>query len=98
MTKNWGLVLLPVVLAVATPQAQWPQFRGPDGVGIAASPNLPLTWSEATNVRWKTPIHGRGWSSPIVVDSQIWVTTATPDGKEMSVLTVGLDDGKIVRD
>ena len=98
MTKNWGLVLLPVVLAVATPQAQWPQFRGPDGVGIAASPNLPLTWSETTNVRWKTPIHGRGWSSPIVVDSQIWVTTATPDGKEMSVLTVGLDDGKMVRD
>jgi outer membrane protein assembly factor BamB len=97
MRNQRGLVLLAVVLAVATPQAQWPQFRGPDGVGVAASSNLPLTWSETSNVRWKTPIHGRGWSSPIVVDSQIWVTTATPDGKEMSILTLDLD-GKIVRD
>ena len=36
------------------------------------------------NVRWKTAIHGRGWSSPVVVDDQVWMTTATPDGKELS--------------
>ena len=33
-----------------------------------------------------------------MIDSQIWLTTATPDGKELSVLAVGLADGKIVRD
>jgi outer membrane protein assembly factor BamB len=96
--KHALVVLVPVLLAGAELHGQWPQFRGPDGGGTAASANLPLTWSESTNIRWKTPIHGRAWSSPIVVDSQIWLTTATPDGKDLSVLTVGLADGKIVRD
>src|SRR5688572_27089646 len=96
--KHPLLVLVPVLLAGAQLQGQWPQFRGPDGGGIAGSANLPLTWSESTNIKWKTPIHGRAWSSPIVIDSQIWLTTATPDGKELSILTVGLADGKIVRD
>jgi outer membrane protein assembly factor BamB len=98
LAKPALLVLVPVILAAVRLHGQWPQHRGPEGVGVAASPNLPLTWNESTNVRWKTPIHGRAWSSPIVVDSQIWLTTATPDGKELSVLTVGLADGKIVRD
>jgi outer membrane protein assembly factor BamB len=96
-THPW-LVLVPILLAGAELQGQWPQFRGPEGIGVAGSANLPVTWSESTNIGWKTPIHGRGWSSPIVVDSQIWLTTATPDGKELSVLSVALADGKIVRD
>ena len=91
------LALLAVVLAGTQVRGQWPQFRGPEGTGIAASRNLPLTWSETSNVRWKTEIHGRAWSSPIVMDSQIWLTTATPDGKELSVVSVNPEDGKIVR-
>lgn len=96
--KTAKLVLLAVVLAGTQIRGQWPQFRGPEGNGVAASRNLPLTWSESSNVRWKTEIHGRAWSSPIVMDSQIWLTTATPDGKELSVASVDPDDGKIVRD
>lgn len=92
------LVLLAVVLAGTQVRGQWPQFRGPEGNGVAAGRNLPLTWSETSNVRWKTEIHGRAWSSPIVMDSQIWLTTATPDGKELSVVSVDPEDGKIVRD
>jgi outer membrane protein assembly factor BamB len=98
MVKAALLVLLAVVLAATRVGGQWPQFRGPEGTGIAAGANLPLTWSETSNVRWKTEIHGRAWSSPIVMDSQIWLTTATPDGKELSVASVNPDDGKIVRD
>ena len=100
MHKVTGAIVavVPVVLAAATLQAQWPQHRGPDGTGIASSTRLPLTWSETTNVRWKTPIHGRAWSSPIVLGSQIWVTTATPDGKELSALAVNADDGRVVHD
>lgn len=100
LLKTATLALVSLLLAAAQEhlQAQWPQFRGPDGGGIAASRNLPLTWSESDNVRWKTPIHGRAWSSPIVMDSQIWLTTATPDGKALSVVSVDPEDGKIVRD
>ena len=92
------LALASLLVASAPVHAQWPQHRGPDGDGSTAADTLPLTWNETTNVRWKTPIPGRAWSSPIVVDSQVWLTTATPDGKQLSVVTVGLDDGKIVRD
>jgi outer membrane protein assembly factor BamB len=78
--------------------AQWPQFRGPDGNGVSTSAGLPLTWSESRNVRWKTAIHGRGWSSPVVLGRQVWLTTATPDGKALFALALDRDSGKIVFD
>jgi outer membrane protein assembly factor BamB len=62
----------------------WPQFRGPDGQGHAVAANPPLCWTEDVNVRWKVPIVGQGWSSPVVQGDQIWLTTAveTPGSAE----------------
>ncbi len=76
----------------------WPRFRGPTGQGISNSKNLPLNWSDTQNIVWKTAIHGRAWSSPVVMEKRIWVSTATPDGKELSALCVDLDNGKILLD
>ncbi len=57
--------------------ADWPQWRGPDGQGhAAAAQDLPVTWSETENIAWKTPLPGRGWSSPVIDGKQIWMTTA----------------------
>ena len=56
--------------------ASWPQFRGAEGQGNVTQSGAPLEWSETEGVRWKTPIPGRGWSSPVVLDDQIWLTTA----------------------
>jgi outer membrane protein assembly factor BamB len=78
--------------------ANWPQFLGPDGTGIATTGKPPLKWSETENVKWKTPVHGKAWSSPVVWGDQIWVTTATEDGRELSVLQLDKHTGKIVRD
>jgi outer membrane protein assembly factor BamB len=91
-------VVAPLLLAGSTLHAQWLQFRGPDGLGVSASRNLPLTWSESTNVRWKTAIDGRAWSSPVILESEIWLTNATRDGRDLSVVTVNAEDGRIVRD
>src|SRR5262249_50629739 len=44
----------------------WPQFRGLEGTGHSDARDLPLNWSETNNVVWKTPIHDRGWSSPVI--------------------------------
>ena len=71
------------------PAVQWPEFRGPGGSGKASATGLPLTWSETEHVRWKTPLHGRAWSSPVVLDNQVWVTTATEDGTQL--FAIGLD-------
>lgn len=54
----------------------WPQWRGPDGQGHSTAKGLPLTWSETENVVWKTEVPGRGWSSPVIGGSQVWMTTA----------------------
>jgi outer membrane protein assembly factor BamB len=97
MTR-FAVLLTLLVSAAIRVDAQWPQFRGPDGNGTTGSTKLPLTWGEESNVRWKTEIHGKGWSSPVVVDGQVWVSTATPDGREMSALALDVESGKIVRD
>ena len=70
------------VLLLAAPAAasDWPEFRGPDGQGHSAESGLPAEWSEDRNVEWKTPVPGRGWSTPVVVDGRIWLTTGTADG------------------
>lgn len=78
--------------------AQWPEFRGPQGSARSQSDELPVEWSEEKNVAWKTAIHGRAWSSPVIQDGQIWLTTATDDGRELSLLAVDLESGKIRHD
>jgi len=76
----------------------WPQFRGPNGDGCSDSRDLPLTWSESENVKWKTPVHGRAWSSPVISGDQVWLTTATEDGRELFVVCVDRGTGTILRD
>ena len=56
--------------------ANWPQWRGPDGSGISNEKNLPAEWTPTKNIKWKTPISGRGHSSPIVWGNKIFLTTA----------------------
>ena len=76
----------------------WPQFRGPTGDGHSDAVDLPVTWSETENIVWKTPVHGRGWSSPVVWGNQIWITTATEDGHQMFALCADLASGRILHD
>lgn len=67
----------------------WPQWRGPDGQGVSAETGLPVEWSNTTNVKWKTPIAGRGHSSPIVWGKKIFLTSAL-DGEVIPGRTAGV--------
>lgn len=62
--------------AAAVTSGAWTQWRGSRADGVADGTGYPLTWSESENVRWKSPIPGRGWSSPVIADGRVWVTTA----------------------
>lgn len=94
-----GLVWLTVVeSAWCGDVANWPQFRGPQGDGQAGSPGLPVEWSERKNVRWKQPIPGIGWSSPVIMGGQIWLTTAVEEGKSLHAICVEEASGKILHD
>ena len=73
----WSGCIFFVVGAALARGDSWPQWRGPDGQGHAPDAHdLPVTWSETENVAWKTPLPGRGWSSPVIEGDRIWLTTA----------------------
>jgi outer membrane protein assembly factor BamB len=97
-TRVLATVLAALSAVIHPAHAQWPQFRGPDGNGLALKANLPLTWDDDHNVRWRTPIHGRAWSSPVILNGQLWVTTATEDGRELSALALDQATGRIIHD
>lgn len=94
--------IIPVLLAafsiITMAADNWPQFRGPDGTGHSDARDLPLNWSETQNIVWKTPIHDRGWSSPVVFGKQVWLTSASKDGKQLFALCLDKDTGKLIRD
>ena len=94
--------LIPVLLAafsmITMAADNWPQFRGPDGTGHSDAKDLPTEWSETKNIVWKTPIHDRGWSSPVIFGKQVWLTSASKDGKQLFALCLDKDTGKLIRD
>lgn len=71
------LVLVMALLCLCRPStaANWPQWRGPDSNGISTETKLPEEWSATKNIAWKTPVPGRGRSSPIVWGDRIFLTT-----------------------
>ncbi|TWT49368.1 Outer membrane protein assembly factor BamB precursor [Rubripirellula amarantea] len=91
------LALISLALFSVCHAEPWPQFRGPHGNGIAAHSVLPAKLDQST-VKWETAIPGKGWSSPVVWDKLIWLTTAAEDGTTMSVIAVDRSTGKVVRD
>ena len=90
------LTLLPA--AAARAGDNWPEFRGPTQQGHGDSTGLPVKWSETQGVRFKTPIPGEGWSSPVVWGEQVWMTTATDGGHSLRAVCVGRNVGKILHD
>jgi outer membrane protein assembly factor BamB len=92
------LFVASTALQLGAVETNWPEFRGPTGDGISTSTNLPLRWSEERNVKWKTPIHGKAWSSPVIWGQQMWLTTATTNGQELSAVCVDPGTGRVLQD
>lgn len=77
---------------------EWGQFRGPTMDGHSPAKGLPVEWSDTKNVKWKTPIPHKGWSTPLVSDKQVWVTTATEDGHDYFVFCLDRATGKVLHE
>jgi outer membrane protein assembly factor BamB len=83
----------------------WAAWRGPLSNGVAPNSNPPVSWSENSNVKWKTAIPGKGYSTPIVWGNQVFVTTAIETNNasmaggishKFNVVSVNRNDGKIL--
>ena len=82
---NRGLFLLALLVALlrtVSAVEEWPQFRGLQAGVAADDPSLPDSWSETRNVAWRIDIPGQGWSSPVVWNDHVFVTTAISSGNE----------------
>jgi outer membrane protein assembly factor BamB len=77
-----AVALSVLTLTGVTAAEQWPSFRGPQAGVVADDPSLPDSWSETENVVWKTDIPGLAWSSPVVWDDHVILTSAISSGKE----------------
>ena len=54
----------------------WPQFRGPTASGVAVGQSVPVEFGESKNLTWKVDVEGKAWSSPVISDGVVWLTTA----------------------
>lgn len=99
-TWSTGVAAAVVIWAAGWAAAadSWNQFRGPTADGRSPSPRLPREWDEQRNVRWKTPIPGKAWASPVEAAGTIWLANATADGRRLSVTGVDAATGGIVHD
>ena len=62
---------------------EWPQFRGPNGSGIAVDSKPPIAFGPEQNVKWKVPVPS-GASSPVIVGDKLFLT-AFDEGKLFTI-------------
>lgn len=96
-----GLLLALLMPIAATWAQDWQEFRGADGKGLSSATGLPVEWN-SEQVRWQIELPGRGWSSPVLAENQIWMTTAlkaaegTSQGLILAALCVDRESGKLL--
>ncbi|HEY0980916.1 MAG TPA: PQQ-binding-like beta-propeller repeat protein [Schlesneria sp.] len=93
-------MLLPMILLSLIGSGDWPKFRGPNADAHVVGMTVPLEWSDTKNVEWKSDLPGLGWSSPVIVDGRIYLTTAVVKDPDMSLRTMAIDaaNGKVIWD
>ncbi len=79
----WVLVFVTPIFTGTTgvfgEESSWPRWRGPHDIGMADG-EAPISWGDDENIKWKSAIPGRGYSSPVVWGKQVFLTTAIPTG------------------
>ncbi len=71
--------LIVLLVAITARADNWPQFRGPRSDGAVGAAGAPCEWDSETNIRWKVPVPGEGWSAPIVWGNRLFLTTAVAE-------------------
>ena len=91
------LMILMLFAGSLTGAENWTHFRG-DQAGRADQAQLPTELGEDKNVKWKVPIRGKGWASPVIYGDHLWTITATVDGTKMWALCFDKQTGKTIHD
>jgi len=76
-TSIWPLTVAstPADGLIASPEPDWPQWRGPRRDGISEEKDLLSSWPEGgPKLLWKIDGLGKGWSCPIIVGQRLYIT------------------------
>jgi outer membrane protein assembly factor BamB len=93
--KSLATVALTLISATYLTASDWPQFRGPNGSGVADEKNLPEKWSDTENVRWKAKVPGRSVASPVVAGGRVYVASASGvNSNRLHVVCFDARDGR----
>jgi len=96
-TAFWILPALCGLLTCAAAHAgDWPRFRGPNGTGVSADKDVPIQWTATEGVLWKTPIPGRGNSSPITWSDRVFIQSSAADGSKRWLLCLNAVTGEVL--
>ena len=100
LARSLRALFLAAISILSIPGKDWPEFRGPSGQGHSDAHNLPLEWSSTNHVAWKQSIPGQGWSSPVLFQNRIYLTTAvqTNNGYSLRALSLDGSSGQILWD
>ncbi len=94
--KHHAVLLALVLSAFGAAAEEWPGWRGPRGDGTSTETGFAVRWSATENVRWKVPLPGRGYSSPIVWGDRIVLTACLEKQRERRLLCLDRRDGRIL--
>ena len=102
-----AVVVLSGLLAIGSPLAadspsvpstDWTEFLGPGGSARSpAASRIPLRWNDRLHVLWRTPLTGRGWSSPVVAGNSIWLTVSNDRNRSLQLLQLDRLSGKVLK-
>jgi len=102
MNRIFNCLSILIVFFALSSKAQnlenWTHLRGSNLDGHSTSAGAPVSWSESNNIVWKTALRGVAWSSPVVFGDQIWVSSATDDGKELFAFCIDFNSGKVKKE
>ncbi len=91
------ILLLSIINTLSVLQAQnWPCWRGPNGDGTSTETNLPVRWDSITNVIWKIPVPGTGYSSPVIWNDKLFLVTALAETQEKVLLCYDNKTGELL--
>lgn len=91
---SFAILFISIIQLAKAQTDNWTHFRGSNLDGISGTKTAPVNWNDTTNILWKTEIKEKGWSSPVVFGNQVWLTSATDDGKKMLGICLDFNSGK----
>src|SRR6266487_1166507 len=94
--KLRSLALLALVLPGLAQAENWPVWRGPRLDGTSLEKNIPIHWTGASNVAWKTPLPGFGHASPIVWGDRVFTVAVVSNDQARVLLCLDRKSGELL--